>query len=106
MAELTEAVTFFLAVWRMSKLVTEEEGPGMIFSYLRELSGAEYQGVPEQWDLLPWYAKLLQCPYCLSVWVALFLALLYITNKKLYRVATMSLSGSAATVLIEDYTNG
>ena len=106
MANITEAVIFFLAVWRMSKLVTEEEGPGMIFSRLRELSGAEYQGLPEQWDVLTWYAKLLQCPYCLSVWVALFLSLLYITNQKLYRVVVMSLSGSAATVLIEDYTNG
>ena len=87
-------------------MVTEEEGPGMIFSRLRELSGAEYDGIPEQWDLLPWHGKLLQCPYCLSVWVALAIALLYITNRSLYRIVALSLSGSAATVLIEDINNG
>lgn len=87
-------------------MVTEEEGPGMIFSRLRELSGAEIEGIPEDWDNLTWYGKLAQCPYCLSVWVSLAIALLYITNKDLYRIVALSLSGSAATVLIEDYTNG
>jgi hypothetical protein len=97
---------FFLSVWRISKIVTEEEGPGMIFSRLREISGAEYDGVPEQWDLLSWHSKLLQCPYCLSVWVALLLSLLRITNRELYRITVVTFSGSAATVLIEDLNNG
>ena len=87
-------------------MVTEEEGPGMIFSRLREISGAEYDGIPEQWDLLSWHSKLLQCPYCLSIWVSLGLVLLYIIDKKIYRIAVMTLSGSAATVLIEDLNNG
>ena len=87
-------------------MVTEEEGPGMIFSRLREISGAEYDGVPEQWDLLSWHSKLLQCPYCLSVWAALALALLYTVNKNLYRIVALTLSGSAATMLIEDLNDG
>ena len=87
-------------------MVTEEEGPAMIFSHLRELSGAEYDGIPEQWDLLSWHSKLLQCPYCLSVWAALALVLLFIVNKNLYRAVALTLSGSAATVLIEDFNNG
>ena len=87
-------------------MVTEEEGPGMIFTRLRELTGAEYDGMAEQWDLLPWYAKLTQCPYCLSVWVGLMVYLLRYLNKDMYNVAVMALSGSAATVLIEDYKNG
>ena len=87
-------------------MVTEEEGPAMIFSRLRELSGAEYNGIPEQWDLLSWHSKLLQCPYCLSMWAALALMLLYVVNKNLYRAVAMVLSGSAATVLIEDFNNG
>lgn len=78
----------------------------MIFSRLREVSGAEYDGIPEQWDLLSGYAKLLQCPYCFSMWAALFLSLLYVANRKMYFAVAMSLSGSAATVLIEEYTNG
>lgn len=106
MASGTKSIIFFLAVWRLSKIVTEEEGPGMVFTQIRELSGAEYNGIPEQWDLLPWYAKMLQCPYCLSVWVALLIFLLRYLNKDLYKVVVMALSGSAVTVLIEDYKNG
>jgi len=99
-------VIFFLAVWRLSKIMTEEEGPGMVFTHLREFAGAEYDGVPEQWDLLSGYAKLLQCPYCISVWIALSIFLLRYVSKDLYKIVVMSLSGSAATALIEDYKNG
>ena len=87
-------------------MVTEEEGPAMIFSRLREFSGAEYDGIPEQWDLLSWHGKLLQCPHCLSIWAALTLVLLFVVNKNLYRVVALILSGSATTVLIEDFNNG
>ena len=103
MARATEIVVFFLSVWRLSKMITEEEGPGMIFSQLREISGAEYNGFPEQWDNLTWYGKLTQCPYCISVWISLLLYLVYIVNRNVFWAVTMTLSGSAATVLIEDY---
>jgi hypothetical protein len=106
MAGITEVVIFFLAVWRASKMVTEEEGPGMIFSRLRELSGAEVEGIPEDWNSLTWYGKLAQYSHCLSVWMAFAIALIYIMNKDMYRIVALSLSGSAATVLIEDTTNG
>lgn len=78
----------------------------MVFTNLREFSGAEYDGISEQWDLLSWHSKLLQCSYCISIWVALFIFLLQHINKNLYEAAVMILSGSAVTVLIEDYNNG
>jgi len=106
MARATEILVFFLSVWRISKIITEEEGPGMIFTQLREISGAEYDGVPGQWNDLAWHGKLAQCPYCLSVWVSLFLYLIYLINKNLFWGISMPFSGSAITVLIEDYNNG
>lgn len=87
-------------------MITEEEGPGMIFTHMREISGAEFDGIPEQWELLSWHSKLLQCPYCLSIWMSLLLSLLYIVNKNVFMFIVMILSGSAVTVLIEDYKNG
>lgn len=106
MAGFAEIIVFFLAVWRLSKMVTEEEGPGMVFTMLRELAGAQIDGIPERWESLSWYGKLLQCPYCLSVWIALALWALHTQNKNAYHFVAFSLSGSAATVLIEDANNG
>ena len=105
MARATEILVLFLSVWRISKIVTEEEGPGMIFTKLREISGAEHNGFSD-WNDLTWHSKLMQCPYCLSVWVSLFLYLIYLINKNLFWGISMSFSGSAITVLIEDYNNG
>ena len=99
-------IFFLIAVWRLSKIITEEEGPGMVFTNLRELSGAEYDGIPEQWDLLSWHSKLLQCPYCISIWVSLLIFVLRYINKNLYETVVMVLAGSAATALIEDFNNG
>ena len=106
MARGTEIVVFLLSVWRLSKMLTEEEGPGMIFTQARQVLGAEFDGMPEQWDTLTWYGKLAQCPYCISVWVSLGMYLLYLANKNLFWAVAMALSGSAVTVLIEDYKNG
>lgn len=48
-----------LAVWRITYLFYGEEGPGDIFVRLRRAAGGGFWGA------------LLDCFYCLSVWVAL-----------------------------------
>jgi hypothetical protein len=47
-----------LAVWRITHLISQEEGPWQLFFNLRRLSGGGFFG------------QLLHCFYCLSVWVA------------------------------------
>ena len=100
----TEILIYFLATWRLSILITQEEGPGMVFSKIRKTFGAEL--FIEDWDILPWYSKLLQCPYCISFWIALFFFFLRAGNKELYYALVVPLSGSGATALIEDVKNG
>lgn len=48
-----------LAVWRLTHLLWNEDGPGDVFVKLRRLAGRSFAG------------RLLDCFYCLSLWVAL-----------------------------------
>lgn len=74
-----------LAVWRVSNMLVEEDGPGKIFRQLRELSGIEYDSDDEilsHNDYTPLY-----CVYCTSVWVA---ALSFFTPDWLVRLLAIS----------------
>jgi hypothetical protein len=53
-----------LAVWRITHLLNAEDGPGEVFVRLRRLAGEGFWG------------QLLDCFYCLSVWIAAPLAVL------------------------------
>jgi len=53
-----------LGVWRITHLLNAEDGPGEIFVRLRRLAGSGILGA------------LLDCFYCLSLWVAAPFALL------------------------------
>jgi hypothetical protein len=52
-----------LGVWRITHLLNAEDGPGKLLVRLRELVGAGFWG------------ELLDCFYCLSLWVGAPLAL-------------------------------
>jgi hypothetical protein len=51
-----------LAVWRITHLLNAEDGPGEVFVRLRRIAGEGFWG------------QLLDCFYCLSVWIAAPLA--------------------------------
>jgi hypothetical protein len=53
-----------LCVWRVTHLLQAEDGPGDILVRLRKMAGSGFAG------------KLLDCFYCLSLWVAAPLAYL------------------------------
>jgi len=62
-----EPLTFILAglaVYRLSRMIADEEGPFEVFARLRGLPNAE-----------TWIGRGLACILCLSVWVALPVAL-------------------------------
>lgn len=48
-----------LSIWRLTHLLSKEDGPADIIFFLREKAGAGFFG------------SLLDCFYCLSVWIAL-----------------------------------
>lgn len=103
MAGIADSIVFGLAVWRGSIMITKEDGPFDVFSRMRENAGVEHNGVLAPWSTLNTAGKLLQCPYCLSMWLALALIVLQSIHRPLYQVVIMSLFGSAVTVAVEDY---
>jgi len=91
-----------LATWRLSRMVTEEDGPANVFRGMRERVGAEDNGVAMPWDELSSFGKIAQCPHCVSVWLAAALLLLRLISLPTYNLAVLSLFGSSVTVFIEE----
>ena len=79
-----------LAVWRLTHLLTAEDGPGDILVRLRRKAGNGFWG------------RLLDCFYCLSLWTAVPFALLLAEG---WRDGVLSwLAFSAGAILLERAT--
>ncbi|HEX8110736.1 MAG TPA: DUF1360 domain-containing protein [Kofleriaceae bacterium] len=72
-----------LAVWRVTHLVNAEDGPFDVVVRLRALAGAGMAG------------KLMDCFYCLSLWVAIPFALLLEDTLKDRALLWLAISGGA-----------
>lgn len=79
-----------LAVWRITHLLWAEDGPWDGVVRLRQRAGSGFWG------------QLMDCFYCLSLWVALPLVLLLAPDWKTLLLAWPALSGGA--ILLERLT--
>jgi hypothetical protein len=79
-----------LAVWRITHLLTSEDGPWQIIVRLRRLAGDGFWG------------ELMDCFYCLSLWIAAPLAIAVGTGLKEKLLLWPALSAGA--VLLERAT--
>lgn len=75
-----------LAVWRVTHLLACEDGPFDLVFKLRKLSGDRFLG------------KLLDCFYCLSLWIAAPFAMLLAADWITRGVAWLALSGGASLI--------
>jgi hypothetical protein len=73
-----------LATWRVSHLIASEDGPFDAIVRLRERAGDGVLG------------KLMDCPYCLSLWIAAPLALLLADSAGAWCVAWLAISGGSS----------
>jgi hypothetical protein len=80
-----------LTAWRITHFLQAEDGPWNIVIWLRRQAGGGFWG------------KLLDCFYCLSVWVAAPLALLL--GQSWFEKVLLWPSLSAAAILLERVTN-
>ena len=78
---ITSFIVGVLAVWRITHLLWAEDGPAEIFARLRRLAGAGFFG------------RLLDCFYCLSLWVSAPFALVLAGSWKERGILWLSLSG-------------
>jgi hypothetical protein len=72
-----------LATWRVTHLLALEDGPGDIIASLRQALGDNFFG------------KLMDCFYCLSLWVAAPAACLTMKNWSEWPLHWLALSGAA-----------
>jgi hypothetical protein len=75
-----------LACWRLTHLIAHEDGPFNLVLALRQRVG---NGPLGQW---------MDCPYCVSVWVAMPLAPLLCHDLAGWGLAVLALSGAASLV--------
>lgn len=99
--ERKQIVVFMIAVWRMSIMITREDGPGEIFKKLRYYLGAEDDFGLSEWEWMSAWGKLVSCPYCISVWVASIFVLIAAIFPAFAKALFIALAGSGVTVLIE-----
>jgi hypothetical protein len=72
-----------VATWRLAHLVTEEDGPGNAITRLRVRAGTGPVG------------ELMDCFYCLSLWVAAPLAFVVNPRRRDRAIVWLALSGAA-----------
>lgn len=72
-----------LATWRVTHLLAEEDGPADLILWLRRRVGEH------------WFGALMDCFYCLSLWVAVPPAFLLADGPVEWVLAWLALSGAA-----------
>ena len=82
-ASFEQFVIVALCVWRVTHLLNTEDGPGHMLARLRRRAGAG------------WAGQLLDCFYCLSLWVAAPASLLIGSGWQEHFLLWLALSGAA-----------
>ncbi|MGC2614865.1 MAG: DUF1360 domain-containing protein [Terracidiphilus sp.] len=83
MNEWLRVVLGALATWRVTHLIAYEDGPWDVIASLRKTAGSGVLG------------KLMDCFYCLSLWVAAAVAVAIATSVKEGLLLWLGLSGAA-----------
>lgn len=74
MSKITKIVLTAFAAYRISRLITREDGPNYIFGEIREKAVKHAATSNSSWASS--LADGLHCPHCIGVWVAALLLIL------------------------------
>jgi hypothetical protein len=91
MGDLLKYFVLVVVVWRITHLIGVEDGPFDLIIKLRKLAGNSFLG------------KLMDCFYCLSIWIGFFAAWYAATGFAEIIIFTIYYSG--ASILLEKITN-
>lgn len=87
--DITTLLILSLAVWRLSSLFTGEDGPFEMFAVLRAKGG-----------------ELLNCLWCLSMWIGLIVFVAYAFWPVVVFWACLPFALSAAAIVADRWING
>jgi uncharacterized membrane protein len=91
MSSLEKYLIIVVVVWRLTHLITAEDGPFDLIIRLRKLLGNSFFG------------KLMDCFYCLSIWIGLFCA--WYAGDGIMEIIILTLYYSGASLILEKLTN-
>lgn len=91
MIDSQEFALYTLAVWRLAHLLSQEDGPFDLVFKLRRLAGQGFFG------------RLLDCFYCLSLWLAAPFAFMLSKDWITGVVVWLALSGAASVLFKATY---
>jgi hypothetical protein len=91
MEMIIQFLVYAIVTWRLTHLLSAEDGPFDIIFKFRSFLGSSFWG------------KLMDCFYCLSIWIGLALA--FSLNKDLTETLVMGAYYSGVAILLEKLTN-
>lgn len=93
---LIDIIIFILAIYRISFMLAHEDGPFRIFDRLRQITGVYRNKYPKNM-----IAGVLECPLCLSVWLAFATTVVYWYNEDItvWLALPFALSGGAVWMI-------
>lgn len=91
MGDLEKYLVLVIVAWRLTHLISAEDGPFDLIIKTRKLAGNSFLG------------KLMDCFYCLSIWTGLSAAFYAGNNVK--EIIILCLYYSGASILLEKITN-
>jgi len=87
------------AVWRLSNLVANEDGPYLMFRKLRRK--VEKWDKKYRWFRRSYLKEGITCEYCISVWFGVILGSLYLLLGDLMLIIVLPLALSTGAILIK-----
>lgn len=99
MRRLVELVACILAAFRLARLVTEEEGPGGMFTQLRAGLGAYDYGQDGQPQTN--LGRGISCPHCVGVWAAALMVAVWQVSRLQPVVLWLAVAGGQS--LLQDW---
>ncbi len=102
-----EFVIVALTVWRISALISYEDGPFNVFRWIRERIGIEHYDdgtkIEKEYKGL---ASLFYCVWCISLWIGLFAAAMYWQRPILTVMFSLPFALSAGAIVVERINHG
>ncbi len=92
-----------LAVWRLTSLLVNEDGPFGVLEKLRHFIGVRWDERSELYGANI-VARAFICPWCLSIWTGALGAIIIAPSLVWYPIYVLALS--AVAIIIEETVNG
>lgn len=103
--ELIDLIILSAGIWRFAALLVRERGPADVFVGMRRSAGIQHDegGQPYSWPDT-FFGSLFGCVWCLSVWMGIFMAIVYWARPELAVAMMFPFALSAGAIVLESLT--